>query len=399
MNPKVIVLVSFSDELGGAQIRYINLFKEIYKRAKDYSLIINRSLYNLAIEGKLLDYNQEDVIILEIEKSSIKNSAKKLPEAGNFGLQKPTKFKTIKFLGNTLLEFKQLVSFSYKLHCLLKPHKPKYVYAVWLGGMIAWPLKYIYRFKFVYSFMDSGYSSIYRGIKHLLKNERFALMNADVIDFLSDDLLRGVDKRVNLHKKTIKAVSVCSFKNYNNLYPEEVKLNNVVFASRMTPIKNPMLFMESILLFNQQYGNWKDIKFQFLGNGELISQMENFKTNHALSNVELLGYVNNPVEYLKKSKVFMSVQQSNNYPSQSLLEAMACENAIIASDVGETRKLVSETEGILVKLDAREISKAMIFLFDNEAQREGFAKSGREKVLKEHNVERYLEYFYSLENL
>ena len=101
-----------------------------------------------------------------------------------------------------------------------------------------------------------------------------------------------------------------------------------------------------------------------------------------MENVFFEGGVADTAKYLKQSKIFISIQKDNNYPSQSLLEAMACENAIIASDVGETRKLVTENEGILVPLSAEKIADAIQFLLENPAECERLGKNARKKGIR-----------------
>ncbi len=75
---------------------------------------------------------------------------------------------------------------------------------------------------------------------------------------------------------------------------------------------------------------------------------------------------------------------------------MACENAIIASDVGETRLLVTEDEGILVNLNADEIANAIYKLFSSNELAERLAKNARKKAIENHNIEKFADYFYSI---
>lgn len=395
---KYLIVVNLRGSLGGAEIRYLNLFGEISIRKNDYYLIINRKLFDIAVEVGYLNKSNNKVIILEIDKHPPFKPTKKQTQSIK-KIRSWYSLKKIRKTRNSLLSIKKLLLYTYKLHQVFKNNKPEYVYAVWIGGMITWPLKYFYKFKFVYSYMDSGFSSLGSFLNQPLKSERMPLKHADTVDFLSADLYRGIHTRMKLNKKTKISLTPCSFKNYENIQSAEKKINTITFCSRMTEIKNPLLLLESIVLFNKTCENWKDITFQFLGNGDCFNKMKDFKQLLNLSNVELLGHVNKPIEYLSKSKIFISIQQTNNYPSQSLLEAMSCENAIIASDVGETKKLVTIKEGILVSLEAEKIAKAMIFLFENEEKRRQYGKQAREKVLREHNIDRYLKHFYSLENL
>ncbi|WP_415376877.1 glycosyltransferase [Patiriisocius sp. Uisw_017] len=391
---KYIVLVSLSNDLGGAQIRYLSLYCEISKRQNDYTLVINRKLYEIARStGNLADHSGK-IEIMEIDQLTNNTRNENVTR-----IDKRKKKSRIRILLNRILTTCKLVKYTYQLHLIFKKNKPDYVYSVWVGGMIAWPLKYLYKFKLVYSYMDSGFSSLNSFWEAPLKSEQLPLKHSDTIDFLSADLYKGVMDKVKLKAKNTISITPCSFKNYDNIVPYHPKKNTVTFCSRMTAIKNPMLLLESIKVFNSNYKNWKETNFQFLGNGECMTQMQEFIEKHKLANIELLGEVKNPVDYLSKSKIFVSIQQSNNYPSQSLMEAMACENAIIASDVGETRKLVTEKEGVLVKLDLNTISNAIIMLLTNNEQCAELGKQGRLKVLKEHTVDLYLDYFYSLEKI
>jgi glycosyltransferase involved in cell wall biosynthesis len=75
---------------------------------------------------------------------------------------------------------------------------------------------------------------------------------------------------------------------------------------------------------------------------------------------------------------------------------MACENAIIASDVGETGKLVTENEGILVSLNPESIAEAIYKLFTTDGLIEKLGANARKKVIENQTVEKYAEYFYSI---
>jgi glycosyltransferase involved in cell wall biosynthesis len=59
------------------------------------------------------------------------------------------------------------------------------------------------------------------------------------------------------------------------------------------------------------------------------------------------------------------LQHFNNYPSQSLLEAMACGNAVVATNVGETHRLVDETVGLLIEPEAPALAEALNRLLDS----------------------------------
>ena len=96
---------------------------------------------------------------------------------------------------------------------------------------------------------------------------------------------------------------------------------------------------------------------------------------------------------MAQTKIFLSLQKTNNYPSQSLLEAMASGCAIIATDVGETRRLLDETRSILIPYDAVYLKSAIEKLMNDQALRLQLGKAARVHVTKTQTVERYAEYF------
>jgi len=216
----------------------------------------------------------------------------------------------------------------------------------------------------------------------------------DKIDFLSKGIVADLKKVMGAIPVDKISITPNSFIDYHNYYPQYPKDNAVVFMSRLTAIKNPMLFLEAISLLSKRNRSFSTIEFYILGDGPLVKEIVDFIRANDLPNVHFEGMIYEPWKYLQKSKIFISIQSENNYPSQSLLEAMACENAIIASDVGETRLLVTENEGILVKLNAEAIADAIDKLFTTSGLIEKLGKNARQKVLKEHTIEKFAEYFY-----
>jgi len=118
----------------------------------------------------------------------------------------------------------------------------------------------------------------------------------------------------------------------------------------------------------------------------------------SISNVSefvTIQFASQPTEILNQSAIFVSLQAADNYPSQSLLEAMACGNAIIATDVGETWRLVDETNGIRIPPSAHALTNAVVTLLQS-AQLAEYGRVSRQRVLAEHTAERYFEYITSV---
>ncbi len=394
---KAICVINTSGNYGGAEKRMVSLFGHVKDESDDIMLLINRSLYDMMIEKIILSSGPEILIIdIPFDKYSFPDKNKTSREP-----QKDQKQNTLKnHLGRYkyfIKTFYQWIVFSSKLTRILKKNKIKIVYTIWQGGI--WGRITFKRMgvKVIYGANSNLVWHLEKGLLYRFDSQYRILREADHVDFLSKGLVTEL-KTLMPEKDFPKSYSIspCSFIDYTNFYPENPKENIVVFMGRLVSLKKPLLFLEAVTIFNSTYSNSKEVKFLILGTGTEEGAMKQFVKEHNLSNVIFKGKVSRPEKYLQRSKIFISIQQTENYPSQALMEAMACENAVIASDVGETRKIVTENEGVLVELDANKIAKALIFLFSNPDTLQAKGRSARKKVMQEHTISRFKEYFYQL---
>jgi glycosyltransferase involved in cell wall biosynthesis len=145
----------------------------------------------------------------------------------------------------------------------------------------------------------------------------------------------------------------------NKFYP--IKKENIIFfASRLENFKNPILLLESINRIK------KDIvkmcyKVIIAGEGPLYDKLNQIISQYNLGEiVNLVGYIESS-EVVNKSKIFISIQSFENYPSQSLLEAIASGNFIIASNVGSTKSIVSNEFGMLIELELDSLTNSILY--------------------------------------
>lgn len=76
---------------------------------------------------------------------------------------------------------------------------------------------------------------------------------------------------------------------------------------------------------------------------------------------------------------------------------MAAGNAIIATDVGLTRRLVDESNGILIpSSNASALADAMIWMLKHPKETTTMGRRSREKVLRSNNADDYLSYIGEL---
>jgi len=133
-----------------------------------------------------------------------------------------------------------------------------------------------------------------------------------------------------------------------------------------------------------------------LGDGPLRLQVTQALDRLNLRDFVEVGFLSGLASVLGKARVFVSLQRQDNYPSQSLLEAMASGAVPVATDVGLTWKLVDETTGIRVKPDPGPIAEAVIALLQDSQRCDRLGRAARQRVVEQHSDERYRDYLDAL---
>ncbi|MBS4034554.1 MAG: glycosyltransferase family 4 protein [Ignavibacterium sp.] len=99
------------------------------------------------------------------------------------------------------------------------------------------------------------------------------------------------------------------------------------------------------------------------------------------------------------ASVFVSIQTTNNYPSQSVLEAMGCGNAIIATDVGDTRMFINDKNGILIGLNINNLVNAIESLYLNKELSLRLGMNAYSYVRENHTIDKMADYYINLFNI
>ncbi|HHX26053.1 MAG TPA: glycosyltransferase family 4 protein [Firmicutes bacterium] len=209
-----------------------------------------------------------------------------------------------------------------------------------------------------------------------------------------DSLYPGTEKSIRLTPwKDRVRISPCSFSDYSQYKPSPAKTNTIVFAGRLSEVKNPMLLLRAIANINQSepdlLARWR---VAIYGKGELERDVISFIDKYGLRGSITVASVNSMTSVLSESRVFVSLQHVDNYPSQSLLEAMACENVVIATDVGNTRLLVNENTGILIHPSTYSLSEALSRVMHDWDAYAPCATRARLYVIENHSVDRFASY-------
>ena len=200
---------------------------------------------------------------------------------------------------------------------------------------------------------------------------------ADKIDNLSEEPKKVLNKLVpKVLMSSEHHIAPCSFTNYDAIINSTKKDIDLLMLARFVDGKGYEL-LEQIDEFFKQY------HLHICGFGKreiLVKNAQIYRTDK-------------PFQLLARTKIFLALQASNNYPSQSLVEAMASGCAIIATDVGETRKLLDDTCAILISPSSLELKTAITKLLKNQSTAKKLGIAARERVLKFQTIERYRNYF------
>lgn len=232
-----------------------------------------------------------------------------------------------------------------------------------------------------------GQDSTLRSFYYPYKIDLLSRKNA-FINFASTRIFKGFQQIFPHFDEKKMFDSPCSFIDYSQTRID-AKRKIVTFVGNLKDTKNPILFLKSA----ERVLNYrKDVVFYMCGRGGLKSYIDSYINKHKLNTQIECGFCERPIDILAQSLIYTSLQKYDNYHSQALMEAMACGCAIVASNVGETSRLVSEKEGVLVDFSIESISEKIISLLDNVEQAKLMGENARKKVMKEQTVERYAHY-------
>jgi len=183
--------------------------------------------------------------------------------------------------------------------------------------------------------------------------------------------------------------------NHEAFHPEPKDLS-VSYAARAIDWKNPLLMVDVIDFVMSRRPN---VRFSVVGQGKLQGHLAQLIERKRWKDRVRIGYLEDPSPVVNRSLIHVSLDRYDNSSNQSMLEGMASGCAIVASDVGETYRVVTEDVGVLTALDAEDIGQAILQLLDDPARAQELGRQGRQRVLENHNVDRYIDYLRLIHDL
>jgi len=174
----------------------------------------------------------------------------------------------------------------------------------------------------------------------------------------------------------------------------EAKEKIVVSASRFVKRKNVLLLAKSLKKAIPDLPDWK---FCVFGQGEDEAEIRETLGEWIATGQVEVGYSNNTIATLKKSSVYISLIEPDNYPSQSILEAMACANALVLSNTGSSHKFINRElpNGLLVDLSAEAVASALVEVCSDSDRLSNLRRCSRDFVSANYNADRFIDEFMS----
>lgn len=178
----------------------------------------------------------------------------------------------------------------------------------------------------------------------------------------------------------------------SRFYPKE-KENTIVFASALVNYKHPMMFLKALnMVFSETPELLDGWKVQVIGTGPEEKKVLDFISDNALGElIEVTSGLSDISPILRKSRVYISAQEIENFPSLAMNEAMAAGNAIIARNVGRTHLFVKDGEnGFLTQTDDYQgIAKALQAYLSDESLQKRFENRSIELCKTVHTPENF----------
>jgi glycosyltransferase involved in cell wall biosynthesis len=381
--PMKVILSMQSFELGGSERRYYNVARHLSKDSRiEMTLVITG-----AVLDKLIPAQGEPPPELKVVR---------IFDCGwRRWLSKIASFRTRSALLNRFLNasfFRLRVRF---LHWFSKVFDVS-EYDVWhccgRGGRPGFPKHYTRHALMVCADTEVAVPG------HALSDSIFrnAVLDGRIMEVISDTVRKAIINKLELDAEGAKSLALapCSFIDYERIgVSGNDERKYVSFLGRFHREKNPLVFARAIGAIASEF---PEVKFLMMGHGPFETKIRN--------EIEFMGIVDrveiraelNPIKYLKRSLIFVSIQNRDNYSSQALMEAMACGCAIIASDVGLTAQLIPDGIGVRIPLSAEKLADNLRYLLNDQQKMERLGIAASEFVRETQTIERYGEFLIGL---
>ncbi len=149
----------------------------------------------------------------------------------------------------------------------------------------------------------------------------------------------------------------------------------------------------AIEVFSHISSDYPEAGFIIIGEGEERKNLEKLiRAKNLTHRIHLLGRIDNACIYLKAFDIFTLTSRTEAFP-YVLLEAGQAALAVITSDVGGTREIITDhVSGLLTKPNQKtEVVTALKYILLNPKQREVLGTNLRQKVMNDFGKEKMIK--------
>ena len=181
------------------------------------------------------------------------------------------------------------------------------------------------------------------------------------------------------------------------------KLNHIVFVGRLERIKQAdklISQLPSLCNMLSAHSATTNCKIIIIGRGRLKSKlMEVLNSIQSPACVEFVE-TNNPIPYLRRSKIFLSLQKDSNYPSRSLLEAIACGCIPIATKTADTDLIYDDSEHLIpVNFTSQTLFRKVVsIILKNQEQLSSCIAKYQDKIRCTFDLNSHVDYYDQIIN-
>ena len=213
---------------------------------------------------------------------------------------------------------------------------------------------------------------------------------------ISQEIADGLVKQTGVERSRVHVIPQ-GIDAKNRFYPakpeEKAALRNelgispekpvVLFCARIAPIKGVGVMMDAWRIIHRQR---PDALLLVVGGGltTLIEEIRKMSRDEVDNSILVVGEVEKPDNYYRMSDIYFLPSEFEGLPT-TLMEAMGCGLASVASDIGGSRDLVQhgKTGYLADKHDAAGFAAHILRLLDDKELREQMGKAGRKRAVHE----------------
>lgn len=262
------------------------------------------------------------------------------------------------------IEPKNDVKAIFKVRKLLKQIKPDIVYlhSSKAGAIGRIALAFNFKTKILYNahgwYFNAQISDKKRKIFALIE-KILAIKTDKIINISKSEYESALKYKIAPKKKMCiieNGIDFTKFEN-NDKYREEtrkkyhIENNEIVIGvvGRLTEQKDPMTMIKA---FELVYKENKNTRLMYVGSGELEKNVKQYaKEKNILDKIIITGWVNNVEQYIPAFDIAVLPSKWEGF-GLVLIEYMACDKPIIATNVGGIKDIIeNEKNGLLVEVE------------------------------------------------